>query len=57
VAGDEEGDALRDDVGVVELFARLAIDAGQHPIEQVVDLAQCARLAPLFNNVTHGLDD
>ena len=56
VAGDEEGEALRDDVGLVELFARLAVDAGQHPIEEVVDLPQRARLAPLFKNVTHGLD-
>src|SRR3984957_17222416 len=56
MAGDEEGEALRDDVGLVELFTRLAVDAGQHPIEEVVDPPQCARLAPLFNNVTHGLD-
>ncbi len=56
VTGDKEGDALRDDVGLVELFARLAVDAGQHPVEEVVDLAQCARLAPLFNDVAHGLD-
>ena len=56
VAGDEEGEALRDDVGLVELFTRLAVDAGQHPIEEVVDLAQspdlrrssimCARSRP-----------
>ena len=43
VAGDQEGDALGDDVGVVELLARLAVDAGQHPIEQVVDGAQRCR--------------
>jgi hypothetical protein len=56
VAGDEESEALRDNVGLVELFTRLAVDAGQHPIKKVVDLAQHTRLAPLFNNVTHSLD-
>ena len=56
MAGDEEGEALRDHVGLVELFTRLAINTGQHPIEKVVDLPQCARLAPLSNNVTYGLD-
>ena len=46
VAGDQEGDALGDDVGVVELFARLTVDDGQHSVEQVVDGAHGARRAP-----------
>ena len=53
MAGDQERDALRDDVGIVQLLAGLSVDHGQHPVEQVVDGAHGAGCAPILDDVLH----
>jgi hypothetical protein len=53
VARDQECDALRDDVGIVQLLVRLSVRHGQHPVEKVADAAHGARRAPLLDNVLH----
>jgi hypothetical protein len=56
VAGDGEGKALRDDIGFIERLSRLAVDTGQHPVEEIVDLPELARLSPLLDDAAHGGD-
>jgi hypothetical protein len=55
MAGDQGRDALRDDIGVVKLLARLSVRHSQHSVEQVTDAAHGAGRAPLLNNVLHRL--
>ena len=47
MTGDQEGDALRADVGVGQPFAGLAVDAGEHPAEQVGGVPGLALGPPL----------
>jgi hypothetical protein len=56
VAGNQEGNTLCDDVGFIELLARLPVHASQHPIDQVVDGPQGAGPAALVDDVLHGLN-
>src|SRR5437588_12844236 len=56
VTGDQEGDALGDDVVIIKFLARLAVNASQHAIEQVADGARRTGSASLFDETVHCLD-
>jgi hypothetical protein len=57
MTGDQEGDALGDDVNVVKLLARLTIDDGQHAVEQVVDGTQGAGRTAFLDDLLHCLQN